>query len=177
MSPAHLAAAGVAHSSSTAAALRAQLECLREVIAPLPPRLFRIVPSAVSGSIGAHVRHCLDHVRALTSIHGSEELSYDSRLRGTAVETDPAAAVSEIDRLCAELDGLPAEWLDDSLRLRSLMHADGGYISVGTTAARELAFVVQHTIHHAAGIAILLEQLGVSVPPEFGYAPSTPRRH
>ncbi len=164
-------------AAATAAALQGQLQCLREVIAPLPPGLFSIAPSAVSGSVGAHVRHCLDHVRALTSTRGSDELTYDSRLRGTAVETDPVAAVHEIDRLCIELEALPAAWLDDSLRLRSLMHADGGYVYVGTTAAREVAFVIQHTIHHAAVIAILLERLGIAVPPEFGYAPATPRRH
>ena len=48
-------------------------------------------------------------------------------------------------------------------------------MSVQTSLGRELAFVVQHTIHHAALIAVLLDILGVRVPADFGYAPSTPR--
>ena len=51
----------------------------------------------VSGSIGEHVRHCLDHVSALLAADPSTTLSYDRRQRGTAVETDPAEAV---DRFC-----------------------------------------------------------------------------
>ena len=45
--------------------------------------------SEVSGSIGEHVRHCLDHVSALLAADSSTTLSYDRRQRGTTVETDP----------------------------------------------------------------------------------------
>lgn len=46
-----------------------------------------------------------------------------------------------------------------------------------STLARELAFVMSHTIHHQAIVALLLEQQGGGVPDErFGYAPSTPHR-
>ncbi|MEP7310592.1 MAG: hypothetical protein ABJA98_34245 [Acidobacteriota bacterium] len=44
----------------------------------------------VSGSIGGHVRHCLDHVSTLLTADPATTLSYDRRQRGTAVETDPA---------------------------------------------------------------------------------------
>jgi uncharacterized damage-inducible protein DinB len=37
-----------------------------------------------------------------------------------------------------------------------------------------VAFVVSHTIHHLAVIALLLRDLAVEVPPRFGYAPTTP---
>ena len=47
---------------------------------------------------------------------------------------------------------------------------------VATTIGREIAFVVQHTIHHCALIAVLLERKNVEVPVRFGYAPSTPAR-
>jgi hypothetical protein len=38
---------------------------------------------------------------------------------------------------------------------------------------RELAFVLSHTVHHNALIAIMAQTLGVPVPARFGYAPST----
>jgi uncharacterized damage-inducible protein DinB len=44
-----------------------------------------------------------------------------------------------------------------------------------STRARELAFVVSHTIHHQAIIALLMSFQGLAVPAQFGYAPSTPR--
>jgi len=50
-------------------------------------------------SIGGHVRHSLDHFRFLVD---AEEkcVDYDTRNRGTTVETDPAVAAAEIDALC-----------------------------------------------------------------------------
>ena len=43
-----------------------------------------------------------------------------------------------------------------------------------TTVARELAFVVSHTIHHSALVAVLLEHGSRRVPARFGVAPTTP---
>jgi uncharacterized damage-inducible protein DinB len=40
---------------------------------------------------------------------------------------------------------------------------------------RELAFVINHTIHHQALIAVLLAWHGIEVAPRFGVAPSTPK--
>jgi uncharacterized damage-inducible protein DinB len=157
-------------------ALREQLEGLRAVIASLPPAIYGAAPSRVSGTIGGHVRHTLDHVRTLVSQWHASEMSYDSRLRGTAVETEPWAAVDEIDRLNLSLDGLRADQADREVRLGTLARRGEAAVAARTTAGRELAFVIQHTIHHAAIIAVLLDQLGLGVPAGFGYAPSTPAR-
>jgi uncharacterized damage-inducible protein DinB len=54
------------------------------------------------------------------------------------------------------------------------IHADGRSIRVPTTAGRELAFVISHTIHHSALIAVLLEHADWDVPPGLGLAPTTP---
>jgi hypothetical protein len=154
-------------------ALRGQLQSLREVIAALPSDVYCAAPSPVSGSIGGHVRHCLDHVRALTGLRGSSDLTYDSRLRGTPVESDPWAAVGEIDRLDLQIERFHVIRPGGAVRLRAMTERDGTEVHVQSTIGRELAFVIQHTIHHAAIIAVLLGQIGVAVPAGFGYAPST----
>jgi len=155
--------------------LRDQMRSLRELIETIPEHTFRAAPSDSSGSVGEHVRHCLDHVRALTAAVDADEFSYDSRLRGTPVETIPAAAIEEINRLNYALDGLTDEALSRSLFLRTLVCRGTNAISVRTTLEREAAFVVQHTIHHCATMAVLLEGMRVSVPRHLGYAPSTPQ--
>jgi uncharacterized damage-inducible protein DinB len=48
-------------------------------------------------------------------------------------------------------------------------------VAVRSTLARELLFVISHTIHHQALIAVLLSAAGRTVPEAFGLAPSTPR--
>lgn len=155
-------------------ALRGQMCSLRDVVETLSERTFRATPSDSSGSVGEHVRHCLDHVRALTSAVHANEICYDSRLRGTPVETDPVAAIDEIDRLTRALDDLDDVQLERTLILRTLPWRGSVPVRVRTTIEREAAFVVQHTIHHCATMAVLLERLRVSVPNDFGHAPSTP---
>jgi uncharacterized damage-inducible protein DinB len=155
-------------------ALRDHLEGLRDLLATIPGDSYRVTPAALSGSVGAHVRHCLDHAHALLSCAQEGELSYDSRLRGTAVETDVRAAIAEIKRLHLALSEVDPQQLDRPLTLRSMMRRGGDPVPLQTTLGRELAFVVQHTIHHCAIIGLLLEQVGVPVPRQFGYAPATP---
>ena len=131
----------------------------------------------VSGSIGEHIRHCLDHVSALVSAHPSETLSYDHRGRGTAVETDASAALQQILRLKAALGRWSTRLLDEPIRVTSMISPSGESVTGWSTLARELAFVVSHTIHHQATIAVLLTLHGLDVPDRFGHSPSTPRRH
>jgi len=156
-------------------ALCGQLWSLRETIAGLTADVYRAPQGRSSGSIGGHVRHCLDHVRALFA--SGHELSYDSRLRGTRVETDPAAAIDELDRLLLALEDLDGGSLHAPVGLATLIDHSGPVVRVLTTLGREVAFVLQHTIHHCAIVAVLLERSGIAVGPRFGYAPSTPHAH
>jgi hypothetical protein len=150
------------------------LEQLRDVITLLPVGIYRARPAArVSGSIGEHVRHCLDHVAAVTGGLEGEVLSYDKRLRGTTVETDPTTAVSEIERLCRCIERLKDGAGDRAIVVSSLLDPGSPPQLLRSTIAREHAFVVQHTIHHCALIALLLEWQGWRVPYGFGVAPST----
>lgn len=165
----------VSDASAILEALEGQMRSLRDLIETLPEHTFRSTPSGSSGSVGEHVRHCLDHVRALTSAVDADEISYDSRLRGTPVETNPAAAIEEIDGQIQALQLLDAAALSRRLILRTLMSRGSAAVCVRTTVEREAVFVVQHTIHHCATMAVLLERMRVSVPPAFGYAPSTPQ--
>jgi uncharacterized damage-inducible protein DinB len=150
------------------------LDQLRDVVTPLPASVYRAQPAArVSGSIGAHMRHTLDHVASLLTVLEGGELQYDHRARGTTLEIDPRTAVNEIERLMYRLRRIGLETLERTVTFSTLVHADLPAALVHSTLAREVAFVVQHTIHHCALIALLLEWQGVRVPIGFGVAPST----
>lgn len=131
----------------------------------------------VSGSIGEHVRHCLDHVSALLAADSSTTLSYDRRQRGTTVETDPAEAVRQILRLKRGIEAWSTRSLDETIRVTSMISPSGAAVTGWSTLARELAFVVSHTIHHQAIIGVLLAIHGHAVPDRFGHSASTPRRN
>ena len=128
-----------------------------------------VVPS----SIGGHVRHCLDHVEALLRGAGDGLLDYDRRERGTDVERSRAAALETIRRQERRLLDFPWPNGHRPLRLSVLVSPDAPPAVVVSSLDRELAFALSHTIHHGALIAVMAKLLGVAVPPDFGYAPST----
>ena len=154
------------------------LDDLTAVLIELPVDVYVARPAArVSGSIGGHVRHTLDHVGALLAADSASVLSYDHRERGTAVESDPAAAVRAILRLKAALERRRASAeLASPLLVESMVTAEGQAVAGWSTLGRELAFVISHTIHHQAIIALLLSSQSLDVPHGFGRAPSTPPR-
>ena len=164
-------------STTPVAALERALEELAAVVAALSPEAYRtrMFPSA-SGSIGEHVRHCLDHVSALVSADPSSCLSYDRRDRGTPVETDAAYALRCIQLLRIKVAvGRWSARLDEPICIVSTIERGGSVLTSMSTLARELAFVLNHTIHHQAMIGVLASFHGCDTPDGFGYAPSTPR--
>ena len=128
----------------------------------------------ISGTVGGHVRHCLDHISALIIGATAGMVDYDHRRRGTAVESCRAAALIEIQRVTRDLRTLTSRHCDRPLALVAALDHHGARLSAPTSVGREVAFVVSHTIHHLAVIALLLRDLAVEVPPRFGYAPTTP---
>jgi uncharacterized damage-inducible protein DinB len=160
---------------SPGSALSELLDDLMRLLMGVPDHVYSARPARGSGSIGGHVRHVLDHIAALVAASPRAPLSYDHRSRGTPVESDPHAAVREILKLNGALErweGLP---LESPVAVRSMISDDGRTVTGWSSAGRELAFVVSHTIHHYAMIALLLEMQGYEVANErFGYAPSTP---
>lgn len=129
-------------------------------------------------SMGGHVRHCLDHIRALVDGVAGGTLDYDHRERGTDVETRAGAAAAEVEALRAGLAALVAAHPGPGGAARQvtvllMATPDRPALALESTLGRELAFVLSHTIHHNATIRGMLAALGRDFPAGFGYAPST----
>jgi uncharacterized damage-inducible protein DinB len=151
------------------------LDELREVVERIPDGPFARVPAGrPSGSLGAHVRHCLDHVAAFLDGAPTGRVSYDHRRRGTATETSRTAALAHIATLTAAVLDLDPRLLARPVRLEVRLDARGSTTVVQSTVARELVFVINHTIHHNATMGLLLSEIGTDLPHRFGVAPSTP---
>src|SRR5262249_38763759 len=152
----------------------AVLRQLAGVIRAMTDEQYRRRPvGVVASNVGGHVRHCLDHVEALLAGVEEGELSYDHRRRGTEVETSREAALGVIRRQGWQLVALPPHSERRRLRLSAMVGSCLPPTEVETTVGRELAFVLSHTVHHNALIAVMALTLGVPVPDRFGYAPST----
>lgn len=174
----HIPSGDTAGIDPIVAPLIALLGQLEWVVRRLDDRDYTVQRAVgISGSIGSHLRHSLDHVVALTAGAASGCVDYDHRRRGTAVESCRVSALLEIDHAVRDLRTLTSFDLDRSLELVAAIDREGTRLSAVTSVGRELAFVMSHTTHHLAVIALLLRDLGIEVPPRFGYAPTTPTRN
>lgn len=128
----------------------------------------------LSGPVGAHLRHVIEHYAALVFPAEAGVVDYDARPRERALESDPLLASSRLRALRQRLATWPAALLDRPVRVRG----QGGLLGnrgfeVSSTVGRELAFVASHAIHHFAALATHGRTLGIPLPKDFGKAPST----
>jgi hypothetical protein len=128
----------------------------------------------VSGSVGGHVRHCLDHIRALERAVETGVVDYDARERDTLVEIDRTLAWSLLLSARRRIAKVPVSVLARPVVVRTRMHAGMSAMEVLSSLEREVSFVIAHTIHHCATIAVLAGVTPERLPARFGLAPSTP---
>lgn len=150
------------------------LDDLIRAVRPLSAGQFARRDRATSGSVGSHVRHCLDHVDALERALDRGTCCYDERVRGTAVEHDAALACARLAATRMRLRILDPGRLEQPLTLCVRLTADGHVVQAPSSVARETAYVISHTVHHAALIAVLLEDMGQTRPDRFGLAVTSP---
>ena len=156
-------------------ALAAVLDDLAAVVDSLTEAQY--VDSAipgVSGSVGGHVRHCLDHVRALERAIETGVVDYDARDRDTRIEIDRTLAWALLLSARRRVAAVPASVLARPVVVRTRLHCGMQPVEVLSSLEREVSFVIAHTIHHCATIAVLAGVTPERLPDRFGIAPSTP---
>jgi uncharacterized damage-inducible protein DinB len=140
-----------------------------EAYAECPDHPFR-------GGVGAQFRHCLDFYDCFLAGLAGARIDYNRRGRDRRVEADREHALQKMDALCRALGELTVESVEGELEVRVEQDAAADAVWNRSSAARELQFLVSHTVHHYALIAMLLKLQGYDVggeAPEFGVAPST----
>ena len=121
-----------------------------------------------NSGVGSHFRHCLDAYDCLFRGIDTGKINYDHRERDEMVERDREYAAARIKLTIDRLRSLSSG--DELISL--IVKQDSAawtYASIG----RELQFLLSHTIHHYALIALILRLQGFSPAEQFGVAPST----
>jgi len=152
-----------------------RLEQLDQLVARLTRAEYGRVDVRLSASsVGAHVRHVLEHYRLFLAGLSEGRVDYDARERDTAVEHEPDAARAEIAALLVALQPLARAPAEAPLVIRQQAgRQPGPGDEAESRVSRELLFLHGHTVHHQALVALLLRAQGVAVPAQFGVAPST----
>ncbi len=124
-------------------------------------------------SIGAHMRHCLEHF--ICFFQGIEEgcIDYDARERDERIETQRTVFYEVIGQIQGHLSELDRSDLPTGLELHQLPAPNSKSSIVNTTIERELLFLTSHTVHHIALMEMLAELGGVKLSKTVGKAYST----
>jgi hypothetical protein len=132
-------------------------------------------PEGKRASAGAHLRHVIDFYQALLRGFPARRIDYDARARDPQVETDRTAAVAALTRILAEIDILAEESADLPLQVKADAPRGDVPFQIWSRSSlkRELQFLLSHTVHHYALMALTLQQHGFVTAREFGVAPST----
>jgi uncharacterized damage-inducible protein DinB len=128
------------------------------------------IPLCYNASVGGHMRHIIEHYQAFLRGLDDGEIDYEKRARDPLVENDPGYATALLEAI-----GQRLEEVSLSLANRTIHYCtettDG--IATLTSVLRELEFLLSHTIHHYALVAVMVRLQGIETDPEFGVAPST----
>lgn len=129
----------------------------------------------ISGnSIGKHIRHILECMEALENGYENGVVNYDARLRLTVYETEVSATQHKLLELLESLENKS----DKPLQLYGDYSASGNHSEhIDTSFYREIAYNVEHAIHHMAiiKIASLHAYPHIPIASNFGLAYSTIR--
>lgn len=126
-------------------------------------------------SIGQHVRHILEFYQCLIASQKTGVVNYDARLRNLQIEIDVNYSIENIHQIIMELNQID---LHQNLSLEgNFTHQENTQTSISTSYQRELAYCLEHSIHHQALIKVGLKEMEIDhiINQNFGVAPATIR--
>jgi hypothetical protein len=123
-----------------------------------------------NNTIGQHVRHIIELFQCLEKGYEAGVVNYEKRKRDTQIETDKEMA----NRLLLDIHrGLTKENKVLTLEACYDDHINEA-INIETNYHREIAYNLEHTIHHMALIRVgITEIANIELPDDFGVASST----
>jgi uncharacterized damage-inducible protein DinB len=132
------------------------------------------LPPHFPSSVGAHMRHVIDHFLALMNGHNEGHVDYNKRHRFNAVEQFPAEAIECFESIVTWLNNLADNILDTPITVTTEIDVSRTHSTTcNSTLERELVFASSHAIHHYALIRIICSMQNKPIPEFFGYAPAT----
>ena len=132
-------------------------------------------PAMNGASVGQHVRHVIEFFTSLEKGYRCGTVNYDLRAHDHQIESDPTLALEVLSSIRLFLAENPQ---DCSLILQTAYYEQSDqWLPVSTSFKRELAYTIDHAIHHMAMIKAGLKAVAPQVQPveNFGVAYSTLR--
>jgi len=133
------------------------------------------LPTLSGSTFGQHVRHTLEFFGCLMQAAPTGTVNYDNRGHDKSMENDKALALRQIGTI---REFLAANHQDFPVAFEADYTIKGSdEVKMPSSFYREIAYNIEHTIHHMAliKIAIILSFNYIALPDNFGVASSTVR--
>jgi len=124
----------------------------------------------LNSTIGQHVRHIIELFQCLENGYDEGLVNYEKRKRDVLIETNKLFATELLSEVHSGLNRA-----NKTLNLEACYDDQLDFpITISTNFYREIAYNLEHTIHHMALIRIGISEIAdISLPAEFGVASST----
>ena len=148
-----------------------------ELIVELGDRTYsHVAGAAFNASVGQHYRHVLEHFQNLIRGLRAGEINYDARERNQRLQSDVTyASIATCDVLRALKKYTNETLARDCKVINSVRYSASQPSCLDSNVSRELAYCIGHAVHHFAIIRLICHEIDITVPAEFGVAPSTLR--
>jgi uncharacterized damage-inducible protein DinB len=149
---------------------------IRKILENIDDEMYRSPLLYLSNaSIGQHVRHILEFYICLMDGIPKGNVNYDKRERNLELENNPKFAVHTISKICSNL----CQFYEDKplLLIGDFASEEEADKKIKTSVFREMAYCLEHSIHHQALIKIGMIEQGIEqlLNENFGVAPATIR--
>lgn len=149
---------------------------IMDLLQRISPEDYTRKPEILSGAtIGQHIRHIVEFYLLLVSGSFTGAISYDKRERDILLEANPEFAIATIYNI---LSGILTLNIDSPVFIEADYTTEGASKNmIASSVGRELAYCIEHSIHHQALIKAGLIALGLKelTDDHFGVAYSTIR--
>lgn len=123
-----------------------------------------------NNTIGQHVRHIIELFQCLENGYDTSMVNYEKRPRDIAIETNKALASQLLQDIFRKLSRPDKELVLEACYDEHSTEP----ITITTNYYREIAYNLEHTIHHMALIRVgITEVSGIQLSDDFGVASST----
>jgi hypothetical protein len=126
--------------------------------------------SLSGNTVGQHVRHIIEMFQCLEEGYNSGEIDYEKRKRDKQIETNREIAKDLLHQILRQI-------IKSNKPISMLVYYDDldtGPEQIQTNYYREIAYNIEHTIHHMALIRIGLREIGdLYLDDSYGVANST----
>jgi len=124
----------------------------------------------LNATIGQHVRHIIELFQCLEKGYDEGIVNYEKRKRDYQIETNKELAAASLKAVYQNIERPNKEIILEAEDYYDTMEI----VSIPSNYYRELAYNLEHTIHHMALIRVGVNEVSsVKLPGEFGVAYST----